>query len=139
MIRALTIATAYFLALFALGFALGTVRVMFVTPRLGPLTATFAEAPIMLIAAFFFCRWVVHRWRAPRAIAMRWAMVLWFLVLLFAFESLLGAMLFGRTVAEQWAAVATPAGLVGLSTQLLAALFPAFIGRVATLPRVRRP
>ena len=53
MIRALIAGTAFFLALFALGFVLGTLRVVFVAPRFGELAATFAEVPVMLIAAFF--------------------------------------------------------------------------------------
>ena len=56
-------------------------------------------------------------------------MVLWFLALLFTFETLLGVILFGRTAAEQWAALATPAGLLGLSAQITAALLPVLVGR----------
>ena len=129
MNRALIAGTAFFLALFALGFVLGTLRVVFVAPRFGELAATFAEVPVMLIAAFFACRWAVRHWRVPRTIAIRWAMVLWFLALLFTFETLLGVILFGRTAAEQWAALATPAGLLGLSAQIIAALLPVLVGR----------
>ena len=38
--RALIAGTAYFLALFALGFALGAIRVTFIAPRFGQLAAT---------------------------------------------------------------------------------------------------
>lgn len=129
MKRALIAGTAFFLALFALGFVLGTIRVVFVAPRFGQLAATFAEVPLMVIAAFFACRWAVRHWQVPRTVAIRWAMVLWFLALLFTFETLLGAALFGRTGADQWAALATPAGLLGVSAQIISALFPVFIGR----------
>jgi len=127
--RALIAGTIYFLALFALGFCLGTVRVIYVAPRFGQLVATLAEVPVMLVAALFACRWSVRHWKVPREASIRWAMVLWFLLLLVAFEALLGAALFGRSVPEQWAAVATTAGLVGLSAQMIAALMPVFIGR----------
>lgn len=129
MKRALTSASVYFLALFALGFVLGTIRVMFVVPRYGELIATSAEVPVMLMAALFACRWAIRRWRVPPSLVIRWAMVLWFLALLFAFETVLGAMLFGRSVAEQWVLFASPAGLVGLSAQIIAALLPVFVGR----------
>ena len=129
MNRALIAGTAFFLALFALGFVLGTLRVVFVAPRFGELAATFAEVPVMLIAAFFACRWAVRHWRVPRTAAIRWTMVLWFLALLFTFETLLGVVLFGRTAAEQWAALAMPAGLIGLSAQITAALLPVLVGR----------
>ena len=128
MKRALIAGTAYFLALFALGFVLGTIRVMLVAPPFGELAATFAEVPVMLTAAFFACCWAIRRWHVPRTIAIRWAMVLWFLALLLLFETLGGATLFARTMAEQWAALATPAGLLGLSAQIIAALLPLFVG-----------
>ena len=43
MKRALIAATVYFLALFALGFILGTMRVLFVAPSIGVLRASLAE------------------------------------------------------------------------------------------------
>ena len=131
MKRALIASTAFFLALFALGLALGTIRVIFIAPRFGQLAAVFAEVPIMLFAAFFACRWAVGHWQVPSTIAIRWAMVVWFLALLFTFETLLGAALFGRTVADQWATLATPSGLLGLSAQLISALLPVLLGRRA--------
>lgn len=129
MKRALLAATVYFLALFSLGFALGTIRVLFIVPRFGPLAATIAEAPIMLIAAFWACRWSIRRWRVPGAITIRLAMAIWFLVMLFVFETVLGTALFGRTMTEQWAVLATSAGLVGLAAQVIAALFPTMVER----------
>ncbi len=127
MKRALIAASAYFLALFALGFVLGTIRVIFVAPRVGELAATIAEVPVMLIAAYFACGWAIRRWQVSPATAIRLAMVPWFLALLFAFEALLGATLFGRSVAEQWTSLRSPAGLVGISAQVIAALLPLIV------------
>jgi hypothetical protein len=127
--RALIAASAYFLGLFALGFVLGTIRVIFVAPSVGELAATIAEVPVMLAAAYFMCSWAIRHWQVPPAIAVRLAMVPWFLALLFTFEALLGATLFGRSVAAQWAALGSPAGLVGISAQIIAALLPLFVGR----------
>jgi hypothetical protein len=126
---AITATTAYFLVLFALGFVLGTFRVTLIAPRFGAFAATLAEVPVMLIAAYFACRWVVRRWHVPPAMLIRLTMVLWFLMLLFLFETLLGAMLFGRTFADQWATLVTAAGLFGLSAQVVAALLPLVVGR----------
>jgi hypothetical protein len=125
--RALLAATVYFLILFSLGFALGTVRVMVVAPRVGVLIATVMEVPVMLVAAYLICPWVIRRWRVPRRTAIRWAMALWFLFLLFLFESILGLVLFGRTMAEQWESLKGTAGLLGLFAQIIAALLPVFI------------
>lgn len=129
MKRALIAGTAYFSVLFALGFALGTIRVLYVAPHFGLTAATLAEVPVMLVAGFFVCRWAVGYWHVPGAMTSRWAMALWFVALLVAFEALLGAVLFGRTAAEQWAALATPAGVIGVSAQIIAALLPVFVGR----------
>jgi hypothetical protein len=124
-----TAATIYFLALFALGFVLGTIRVLLVAPQIGELGATLVEVPVMLGAAFFLCRWVVRSWRLSPDLVARGAMVVWFLALLVLFETLLGIGLFGRTLGEIWSGLATPAGLVGLAAQLIAALLPLFVGR----------
>jgi hypothetical protein len=129
MTRTLISATVYFVALFALGFILGTIRVLFVVPRIGLFGATLAEVPLMLMAAFFMCRWSIERWQVPPTLSLRWAMSLWFLVLLARFETLVGVALFGRTLAGTWAGLATPAGLLGLSAQVIAAVLPLFIGR----------
>lgn len=129
MKRALTAATVYFLILFALGFVLGTVRVLFVAPRTGVLGATLIEVPLMLIAAFFMCRWAIDRWRVPPTLSTRGAMALLFLSLLALFETLGGVALFGRTLAETWSGLATLAGLIGLTAQVIAALLPLVIGR----------
>jgi uncharacterized membrane protein YqjE len=58
--RALLAGTTYFLALFALGFLLGTIRVVFVAPRYGQLTGTLAEVPVVLTAAYVICRWALN-------------------------------------------------------------------------------
>lgn len=119
--------TVYFLLLFALGFVMGTARVLVVAPRLGEFAATLLEIPVMLAAAFFLCRWVIQRWHVPRRLDWRWLMVLWFLALLFVFESGLGVLLFGRTLAVQWGTLLTAVGVLGLSAQLVAAFLPLFM------------
>ncbi len=129
MKRALLAASVYFLALFSLGFVLGTVRMVVIAPRFGALAGTITEVPIMLVAAFCACRWVIRHWRVPSASGTRWAMTIWFLVLLLVFETVLGVALFGRTMVQQWAALATLAGLVGLAAQIVAALLPTMVGR----------
>jgi hypothetical protein len=129
MKRAIIAATVYFLTLFASGFFLGAIRVLLIAPRFGEFAATLAEVPVMLTAANFTCRWAVRHWQVARAPSLRWIMALWFLLLLAILETLLGTLLFGRTMADQCAALATSAGLVGLSAQGLAALLPLLVGR----------
>lgn len=129
MKRAIVAATVYFLMLFASGFALGTIRVTIMVPRFGVLASTIAEVPFMITAGYFICRWAIHNWNVSRASAFRWAMAIWFLVMLIAFETLLGALLFGWSTSEQWATLAAPAGMIGLSAQIITALLPLFVGR----------
>ncbi len=133
MKRALIAGAAYFGALFALGFILGTIRVMITAPRFGVLTATALEVPVMVGAGFALCRWAISRWHVPRAITLRGVMVIWFLFLLALFETGLGALLFGRSASEQWAAFSTPAGAVGTTAQIITALLPLFVGRSAKI------
>ncbi|MBP8671999.1 MAG: hypothetical protein IT554_00825 [Sphingomonadaceae bacterium] len=129
--RAFAAATVYFLALFSLGFVLGTIRVVVVAPRVGALGATLLEMPSMLAAAFFLCRWAVRSRQVSPALRARWVMALWFLLLFALFETLLGFALFGRTLSGTWAGLGTAAGLIGLTGQIIAALLPLFVGRNA--------
>lgn len=129
MKRILIPATVYFLMLFALGFLLGTIRVLLVVPKIGVLSATLIEVPLMLTAAFFVCRWTIGRWLVPPTLSARWTMALWFLMMLAIFETLVGVALFGRTLAGTWSGLPTPAGLIGLTAQSIAALLPLFISR----------
>jgi len=126
--RALIAGSVYFGVLFALGFALGTIRVIVVAPRVGELAATMAEVPAMLLASWLACRRIVRRWSMPYRLSSRAVMCAWFLGLLLAAELLLGLTLFGRTAAEQWAALTSPAGLLGLASQIAAALLPLTFG-----------
>jgi hypothetical protein len=129
MKRALAAGTAYATMLFALGFALGTVRVLWVAPRFGDLVAALFEIPFMLAAAWFACRWIIQRWNIACALPERLAMAAWFLILLLVFETLLGVTLFGRTFDAQHAAFASPEGMAGLAAQCIAALFALIANR----------
>ncbi|MFN3472702.1 MAG: hypothetical protein ACK4ZW_01525 [Blastomonas sp.] len=129
MNRTLMAATVYVISLFALGFVLGTIRLLFATPWMGELGATLMEVPLMLAAAYFFCRRAIERWQVPPTLLACGAMALWFLVLLALFETLVGVALVGQTLAGAWSGLATPAGLIGLIAQILAALLPLVVGR----------
>jgi hypothetical protein len=121
---ALVPGTLYFIALFGLGFVLGTIRVLFLQHSLGELRATLVEVPIMLFAAYFTCRWIIKRCKVAAALRTRILMGVCFLTLLLFAEFLLGTTLFGRTVVEQGKAITSSAGLVGLIAQFISALFP---------------
>lgn len=113
----------YALAVFALGFLLGTIRVLVLIPRLGEARAVLLELPVMLTAAWFICRAVLHRWPVPATGPARLAMGGFAFALLMLLEALL-ALLLGTEPARWLAGLATPAGAPGLAGQLLFALFP---------------
>jgi hypothetical protein len=59
--RILKAGVVYFLILFAFGWVLGPIRVLWAVPRFGQMTALLFEAAIMLIAMFFSARWIIQR------------------------------------------------------------------------------
>ncbi|MEE4184641.1 MAG: hypothetical protein V2J12_02605 [Gammaproteobacteria bacterium] len=57
---------AYFMLVFAVGFALGVVRVLWLVPLVGERAAELAEMPVMLVAIFYAARFVTRRFPASR-------------------------------------------------------------------------
>ena len=55
----------YFAIGFAAGFVLGSIRILWVVPRLGTRTAELMETPIMLLVAIVTACWVVRRLALP--------------------------------------------------------------------------
>ena len=109
---------------FSIGFVLGTIRVLLFAPRVGETTAVIVEAPIMLTASWFVCRWCVNRLDVRRTVAARsWMGLVAFLVLMSA-EVGLGGVVFGRSLVDQLAAYGSPAGAIGLAAQVIFAIFP---------------
>ena len=61
----------YAIVVFSIGFMLGTIRVLLLAPRLGETTAVIIEAPMMLAASWFVCRWCVDRLDGRRTVPVR--------------------------------------------------------------------
>lgn len=116
----------YFALVFALGFLLGTVRTLFVqdAPGAGRLLGVMIELPIMLIASWFLCRHVVARFRVAPAVRPRAVMGAFAFALLLLAELLLGALLLGRTPAEQIALYREASYALGLAAQIGFAVMP---------------
>jgi hypothetical protein len=106
---------------FLMGFILGTIRVLLLVPRLGETTAVIIEAPMMLVASWFVCRWV------RRTVSARSLMGLVAFVVLMSAEVGLGAV-FGRSLVDQLAAFKSPPGAIGLGAQVIFAIFPVIQG-----------
>jgi hypothetical protein len=55
----------YFALVFGAGFVLGTIRTLWVVPRVGARTAELMEMPIMLAVTIMAARWTVLRLAVP--------------------------------------------------------------------------
>src|SRR5262252_562718 len=76
----------YFTLVFGAGFVVGTLRTLWVVPRLGTRTAELIEAPIMLVVTIVAARWVVRRLAVPYTLSTRLGMGCLALVLLLIAE-----------------------------------------------------
>jgi hypothetical protein len=117
-------AVAYFAAVFAAGFVLGTVRVLALAPLMGEVAAVLVELPVMLAVSFLAARWAVGRHAVPPRFLPRLAMGEVAFLLLIAAEVALGLVAFGRSFEEVVAGMAAPAGLIGLAGQVVFGLMP---------------
>lgn len=119
-------AARYFGGVFVIAFVLGTVRTVWLAPRIGATAAVLAEVPLILIASILVAIPIVRRDVAmtrQTAVAMG---VIAFAMLMIA-EVALSVVAFGMTV-EQWARslVAMP-GPIGLAGQVIFAFVPMIV------------
>ncbi|MBX3576392.1 MAG: hypothetical protein KF723_04225 [Rhizobiaceae bacterium] len=113
----------YFLMVFAIGFMFGTVRVLFVEPRLGAVLSVALEVPLMLVIAWFAARFAVTRFAvATTKDAISAGLI--GVVLLVVAETLLGIGL-GQGLAAQIGAYGTTRGLLTSMGQVGFAAMPA--------------
>ncbi len=130
MSRTLKAGSAYFLLVFAAGFALGVVRELWLAPWLGAIAAELLEMPIMLAVVVVSAGWTVRRFALPKTLTARLGTgalaVAW---LLFA-EIVLVIGLRGMTLVEYLAGrVPLTSGLYAASLALMLVM-PWLLGRV---------
>ncbi len=77
---------AYFALVFAVGFVLGTIRTLWLVPRVGTRTAELTEMPVMLAVTILAARWTVLRLSVPPMPSMRFGMGCIALVLMLVAE-----------------------------------------------------
>ncbi|MFN9496904.1 MAG: hypothetical protein ACK554_11835 [Erythrobacteraceae bacterium] len=116
-------AAAYWAAVFALGFALGTIRVLWVIPLVGLMPATLIELPLILTASWLAAGWLVRRFRIASTEEALTAGALAFAILMVA-ECALASVLTGQSPAEWLAGLRQPHALLGLAGQVVFALMP---------------
>ena len=116
-------AIAYWAVVFALGFVLGTVRVLWLAPLVGLLPATLIELPVMLGASWLASGWLLRRFGIAGGGEALAAGLLAF-ALLMAAECALGVGMMGLTVGQWLADFGQPHAAVGLAGQIVFALMP---------------
>jgi hypothetical protein len=124
--RAIEAGALYAIIVFLLGFILGTIRVLLLAPRLSETIAVIVEAPIILGASWFVCRWC-GRLDVRRTVSARSLMGLVAFLVLMSVEVGMDAML-GRSLVDQLAAFKLSPGAIGLGTQVIFAMFPVIQG-----------
>ncbi len=115
---------AYFAIAFAMAFALGSLRVLFVAPRVGAFGAVLIEVPIMLAVSWLVCGWILRKIDVPGFIGARLMMGAVAFALLMAAEFALGVYGFGKPLGEIIASFAELPAQLGLAGQVAFALMP---------------
>ncbi len=121
--RIASAAIVYWAMVFALGFVLGTVRVLWVIPLVGLIPATLLELPIILAASWLAAGWLVRRFGIAGGGEALAVGALAFAILMAA-ECALAGVLTGQTPAQWLADLRQPHALLGLAGQVVFALMP---------------
>jgi hypothetical protein len=116
-------AVAYWAMVFALGFVLGTVRVLGLAPLVGLVPATLIELPVMLGASWLASGWLVQRFGITDCGAALAMGGLAFALLMGA-ECALAVMLSGETPAQWLAGLRQSHAALGLAGQIVFAVMP---------------
>ncbi len=117
---------AYFTTIFALGFLLGSLRAIALGTwtDIDPTMAVLGELPIILVASWVCCGWVITRYAVLAHRPDRlWVGFVAFGMLMLA-ETALAFLLMGRSLAEHVASYREPAHALGLAGQIVYAVFP---------------
>jgi hypothetical protein len=115
---------AYFALVFAIGFLLGTLRVLVLSPRIGDALAVLAELPVILAASWIACGWLISRFAVPTGLASRAVMGGVAFCLLMVAEIGVSVLGFERSISDHLASYQRTAGLLGFTGQIAFALFP---------------
>ena len=119
----------YFIVVFAAGFLLGTIRVLWLVPRVGVRTAELIEAPLMIAATVLAARWLIRRHDVPPVVSTRLSMGLVGLLFLLIAEFGVAARLQGLSVTEAVLNRDPVSGPVYFISLGLFAVMPALVSR----------
>jgi hypothetical protein len=114
----------YAVTVFAIGFLLGTVRVLLLAPRVGPTIAVTIETPIILTASWYVSSIWMRRLVVAPEIRTRILVGAVAFVTLMTLEVALSMSLFHRSIGEYVDGLRSLAGMIGLAAQVCFATFP---------------
>jgi hypothetical protein len=114
----------YFGLVFATGFLLGPIRVLWLEPRVGPIVATACEAPFLLMAMLVAARWVPRVLNIRRAPKTLLSIGIGALALLQMADFTVGIWLRGTGAAEQLGQFLTGQGRIYAALLALFAVMP---------------
>lgn len=117
-------AAAYAATVFAIGFLLGTVRVLLLAPHLGTTLAVSVETPLILTLSWYVCGAWMRLFVVSPEIRTRIFVGAFAFVTLTVLEVTLSIALFHRSIGEYLAALRSPAGAIGFAGQVCFATFP---------------
>ena len=124
MSAALKAAAYYFGAVFVVAFFLGTLRTVFLVPKLGPLYAVLIEIPILLFLSWTVCRHTLNRFAVPATATHRLIMGGLAFSLLMGTELALAILLLDQNWHQYLLGFQQPHARIGLVAQGLFALMP---------------
>lgn len=119
----------YWALIFAAGFVLGTLRVLWGADAMGAGNFMLLEIPLLLIASWFAARWLVARY-SVRTTQEAVAMGAIAFVLLMGAEIRLAAGISGEGVGAWLASLTHPPGIYGFLGQIAFALMPWLVVRM---------
>jgi hypothetical protein len=125
--RVLKAAVLYFAVVFAAGFVLGPLRILWAVPRFGVRNAELMEAPVMLAVTVVAAQWIVRRLALPTAPSVRLPMGLLALAFMLGAEFTVVLWLRGLSIREYLAGRDPVSGTVYYAALALFAVMPLFV------------
>ena len=121
----------YFALVFGAGFVLGTIRTLWVVPRVGTRTAELMEMPIMLAVTIVAARWTVLHLSVPSMWSARLGMGCMALVLMLIAEFGFVLWIRGLSIKEYFATRDPVSGAAYYLLLMVFAIMPLLLGRIS--------
>ena len=119
----------YFALVFGAGFVLGTIRTLWVVPRVGTRIAELMETPLMLVVTILAAQWVVLHLSTPSVPSARLEMGGIALALLLVAEFGFALWLRGLSIKQYFAARDRVSGLVYCAMLGVFAIMPLLVAK----------